>query len=205
MSTKNQNSPQEPRTIADFPRVVLASQSPRRQEILRNHGIDPCILPADITETIPTDMIPSEVPMFLALKKALSVETEHPELEGSLIIASDTIVLKDRILGKPENQSDAYAMIDAIRGTTHQVVTGVALVEAGMQNKRVFCDITTVYCNDLSHDEILTYINTDEPYDKAGGYAIQGTFGKYIDHIDGDYENVVGLPYEHMIKEIERL
>ena len=193
------------RTLKDSPAVILASQSPRRLDILRAHGVEPRILPADIDETIPTGMDPREVPMFLALKKALYIETEHPELSGSLIIASDTIVYKDKILGKPANQAEAYAMIDAIRGTTHQVITGVALIEAGNENKRVFRDITEVYCNDVSHEEILAYVSTDEPYDKAGGYAIQGTFGEYIDHIEGDYENVVGLPYEHMVKEIERL
>jgi septum formation protein len=193
------------KTLNDFSEVILASQSPRRLDILRAHGTEPRILPADINETIPSGMDPREVPMFLALKKALYIENEHPELEGKLIIASDTIVFKEKILGKPSDPADAYAMIDAIRNTTHQVITGVALLEAGRQNMRVFRDVTEVFCNDLSHEEIQAYVSTDEPYDKAGGYAIQGTFGQYIDHIEGDYENVVGLPYDHMVKEIERL
>ena len=193
------------KTINEYPQVILASQSPRRRAILREHGIDPVTMPADIDEAVPEDMPPREVPMYLALKKALCIEANHPELAGALLIASDTIVLKDRILGKPADKAEAYAMIDAIRGTCHQVITGVALVEAGKQNKRVFCDVTEVYCKDLSHEEILAYISTDEPYDKAGGYAIQGIFGRHIHHIQGDYENVVGLPFSKMLEEITKM
>ena len=147
--------------------------------------------------------------MFLALKKALAAEKlilgEKPELTGSLIIAADTIVYKDGIMGKPQDIDDARRMITAIRNTTHFVASGVALVVAGEPRRRSFCEITEVTCGDYDDSAIEAYIATDEPYDKAGGYAIQGTFGRYITHILGDYDNVVGLPCIRMLSEIEML
>ena len=136
--------------------------------------------------------------MFLALKKALDVESRctFPDDEGKLIIAADTIVYKDGILGKPLDREDAFAMLSRIKNTSHQVATGVAIIEAGRANKLVFCDATTVFCKDYTDDELNTYLDTNEPYDKAGAYAIQGLFGKYIDHYEGSFDTVVGFPWE---------
>lgn len=186
-------------------RIILASQSPRRIEIMKNHGLDPIVMPADVDETLPEGIGMEDAVMFLSLKKALSIEAAHPELAGSLIIAADTVVYKDGIMGKPEDRADAFRMIDSIRNTSHYVATGVSLVVAGKPLKRSFCAITEVFCRDYTEADINGYIDTDEPYDKAGGYAIQGAFGKFIDHIDGDYENVVGLPFARMMKEIEAI
>ena len=98
-------------------------------------------------------------------------------------------------MGKPADAEDAFRMLDSIRGTSHYVVTGVALTDTSTGICTVLSDITEVHCKDYTDEDILHYISTEEPYDKAGSYAIQGYFGKYIDHIEGDYENVVGLPY----------
>lgn len=188
--------------------IILASQSPRRIEILKRNGFDPLIMPADVDETLPEGIGMKDAVMYLAMKKALCIEakiTSDQNHSGSLIIAADTVVYKNGIMGKPADITEARQMITAIRNTSHFVATGVALVIAGENRQRVFCDITEVFCKNYSDAEIEDYIATDEPYDKAGGYAIQGAFGKYIDHIDGDYDNVVGLPYKHMMSEIELL
>lgn len=174
---------------------ILASSSPRRKEILKSHGFHINIIPANINETLPSEISPKDAVMYLALKKALWVENNHNVEKEKLIIASDTIVYADEIFGKPNNLEDAKRMISRINGKCHQVITGVALIYSGLTERYCFYDVTDVYCKNMSDKDIDEYIGTSEPYDKAGGYAIQGLFGKYIDHIDGDYENVVGLPY----------
>lgn len=208
-------------------KIILASKSPRRREILMNHGIDPIIMPTDTDESLPEGLGMNESVELLASRKAEACYDyimSDPELRSRyasqnasqddsrndppddsdedryLIIGSDTIVWKDEIMGKPVDHDDAFRMLDKIRGTHHYVVTGVCLIDAASGEKTVLSDTTTVYCVNYSDDDILEYISGEEPYDKAGSYAIQGKFGKYIDHIDGDYENVVGLPF-YRIKE----
>ena len=196
---------------------ILASGSPRRIEIMRSHCIDPIIHPASIEENIPPENGMCQTVMFLALKKAKAVETEvldkavfregDASVEGDspIIIAGDTIVYKDEIMGKPENREDAYRMLAKLKNDYHYVVTGCALVEAGIQNARVFAEITKVFVKDLTEAELNAYLDTNEPYDKAGAYAIQGIFSKHIDHIEGDYDNVVGFPWSSIEKELELL
>lgn len=190
---------------------ILASGSPRRIEIMRSHGIEPVIHPASIEENIPPEKGMCQTVMFLALKKAKAVETEIlsenviREGDAPIIIAGDTIVYKDEIMGKPENREDAYRMLAKLKNDYHYVVTGCALVEAGMQNARVFAEVTKVFVKDLTEAELNVYLDTDEPYDKAGAYAIQGIFSKHIDHIEGDYDNVVGFPWSRIEKELELL
>jgi septum formation protein len=192
-----------------FDKVILASQSPRRLEIMKDYGFDPAVMPVSADETLPADIKMEDAVLFLALKKALAAEhqilEQSPELCGCLIVAADTIVYKDGIMGKPADKDDARRMITAIRNTTHFVASGVALIVAGESRRRAFCEVTEVTCSDYPDSDIEAYIATDEPYDKAGGYAIQGTFGKYITHIAGDYDNVVGLPCIRMLSEIDRL
>lgn len=182
-------------------KIILASSSPRRIDMMKKHGFDPIIKPADIDETLPADIGMRDAVMFLALKKALSVE---PIAEnGSIIIAADTVVYKDGIMGKPKNRQDAFAMLSKLRNTSHFVTTGVALIAAGKNDKKVFCDVTEVFCKNYSDDEIQAYLDTDEPYDKAGAYAIQGIFGKHIDHYEGSFDNVVGFPWALIEKELQ--
>lgn len=186
---------------------ILASGSPRRIEMMKKHGISPIVHPAEIDENIPPEHGMYQTVMFLALKKAKAVEAEYLASEGTtpIIIAADTIVYKDEIMGKPEDREDAFRMISSLRNDVHFVVTGCALVEAGMQNARVFAEITKVFVKDFSDEELNAYLDTDEPYDKAGAYAIQGIFSKHIDHIEGDYDNVVGFPWERIEKELAKL
>ena len=199
---------------------ILASGSPRRIEMMRANGYDPIIMPADIDENLPLHSGMTETAMFLALKKAQDVErnwlasrqnmlsdgTDASDVSDlpPVIIAADTIVFYDgEIMGKPADREDAFRMLTALRGQVHYVATGVALVEAGMQNTRVFCDITRVFFTDYSDEELLVYLDTDEAYDKAGAYAIQGYFSRYVDHIEGDYNNVVGFPWDRIMKELK--
>lgn len=194
---------------------ILASASPRRIEMMRSRGIDPIIHPANIEENIPPEHGMCQTVMFLALKKAKAVEAEYlKETKAScasaagdppIIIAADTIVYKDQIMGKPRDRADAHRMLSSLAGDKHYVVTGCALIEAGMQNARVFAEVTEVFVEPLSEEELAAYIDTDEPYDKAGGYAIQGLFAKHIARIEGDYDNVVGFPWGRIEKELELL
>lgn len=186
---------------------ILASGSPRRIEMMKKHGIFPIVHPAEIDENIPPEHGMCQTVMFLALKKAKAVEAEYLASDGKapIIIAADTIVYKDEIMGKPADREDAFRMISSLRNDVHFVVTGCALVEAGMQNARVFAEITKVFVKDFSDEELNAYLDTDEPYDKAGAYAIQGIFSKHIDHIEGEYDNVVGFPWERIEKELTKL
>ena len=183
-------------------KIILASASPRRREILEKHGIEPVVMPTAAGETLPENVDMTVAVKTLAERKARACYEcikRDPGLsekyDGYVIIGSDTIVWKDEIMGKPVDAEDAYRMLDSIRGTSHYVVTGVCLIDLNSGDSAVIHDITEVWCKDYTDEDIYDYISREEPYDKAGSYAIQGYFGRYIDHINGDYENVVGLPY----------
>ncbi len=188
-------------------RIILASQSPRRLEILKKHGIDPVVMPVDVDETLPEGIDAKDAVMFLALKKALACEQillKRGDFDDTVILTADTVVYKDGlgIMGKPKDHDDAVRMLRAIRGTVHQVATGICVLVPGKKNMRVACDITDVYCKLYTDEDIEEYITNEPPYDKAGSYAIQSSFGQHIDHIIGDYENVVGLPYYRVEEEL---
>ena len=206
-------------------RIVLASGSARRKEIFEKHGLSPIIMPMDVDETLPVDIAPQDAVMYLALKKGLAAEealtgdssAEQALSDGrpALIISADTIVYakdittgKWTIMGKPKDEDDAWRMLKSIASVRHKVMTGVAIIRIEKDApilKRVFYDSTDVFVDSLTEEQLKEYIDSGEPFGKAGGYAIQLEFGKYIDHIDGDFENVVGFPYNHMIKELETL
>ena len=185
---------------------VLASASPRRIEMMRSHGLEPIVCPADIEENLPLVDGMKETVMFLALKKAKAVESSNANIpKGSIIIAADTVVYKDEIMGKPIDFEDGFNMLSKLRNTYHYVTTGVALVEAGCENARVFAEVTKVYFKDYSDEELRAYLETDEAYDKAGAYAIQGYFAKHIEKFEGDYDNVVGFPWTRIEDEVKKL
>lgn len=184
-------------------KIILASASPRRLEILNKHGIEPVILPQDTDESLPEGIGMTEAVEKLSSDKAhacYDAVKNDPAYEGFVILGADTIVWKDEIMGKPADRADAFRMLDKIRGTYHYVVTGVCLIDVSSGSETVMNDVTAVHCVNYTDDDINDYISLGEPYDKAGSYAIQGYFGRYIDHIDGDYENVVGLPF-HIIED----
>ena len=188
--------------------LVLASASPRRKELLEQAGYNLIILPADVDETLPDGISPEDAVKYLANKKAEAcakfILKEKPELTDLPIVAADTVVYKDEIMGKPMDRQDAKRMIQTIRGTFHHVATGVAIILPASGKKDVFCDATKVYCKDLSDDDVEAYLDTDEPYDKAGAYAIQGIFGKYIERFEGRYDTVVGLPVGPITEDLNR-
>jgi len=173
--------------------VILASKSPRRKEILENLGLKFDIITADADES--SDIRePGALVMALAEKKGFAVKEKMGDSSDlSLIIASDTLVYCDgEFLGKPKNREDAKRMIEMISGNAHEVISGIFLSYKG-KSATAYAS-TKVIFDKMSEDEIDAYLNTDEPYDKAGAYAIQGLASAHIKGIEGDYFNVVGLP-----------
>jgi septum formation protein len=176
--------------------IILASASPRRKEILEGLGVDFRIVVADVDESS-DERDPQKLTEELALRKGLAVwqklANDNADLDDCVIISADTVVWCDgEIFGKPHDKADAERMIRAISGGEHKVVSGVAVVRGGVA-KSASC-VTTVRVDSLSDDELMRYIDSGEPMDKAGSYAIQGKFSLWINGIDGCYFNVVGLP-----------
>jgi septum formation protein len=179
--------------------IVLASASPRRQELLRNAGIAFTVVPAAIHETPLANESPRDCAERLAREKALAVSRNLPQ---QWVLGADTIVVVDKnILGKPRDAADACRMLRLLSGRTHAVITGVCIVEPGATGQgsaaskvNTTSESTLVTFCELSDDEIRDYVATGEPMDKAGAYAIQGIASRWIPRIEGDYSNVVGLP-----------
>jgi septum formation protein len=172
--------------------LILASASPRRQELLRNAGISFLVQPADIDETPLPDESPRDCAERLAREKALEVSQERPQDQ---VLGADTIVVVDEtILGKPRDAADAARMLRLLSGRTHEVITGVCVVGPIAGDVEQASETTRVTMREISDDEIRDYIATGEPMDKAGAYAIQGIAARWIPRIEGDYSSVVGLP-----------
>jgi septum formation protein len=176
--------------------LILASASPRRQELLRNAGIPFAVQPADINETPLAGESPRDCAERLAREKAMAVFESNPQ---QCVLGADTIVVvDDTILGKPRDAEDAGRMLRLLSGRTHAVITGVCLVGEKMAGGDlpviIASETTQVTMSQISDDEIRDYIATGEPMDKAGAYAIQGVASRWIPRIEGDYSNVVGLP-----------
>lgn len=193
--------------IQDIQPVILASKSPRRQDILKEHGISFILRPTDTDETLPDNISPEEAVKLLSREKAAAClqSLSSEEFPSGLIIAADTIVYKDEILGKPVDEADAFRMLASYRGTAHQVLTGVTLVDIAKKEFHSFFEITHIHCKDYTDEDIYRYIRSARPYDKAGAYGIQEEFSEYIEGYEGDYENVVGLPFQRLAQEVETL
>ena len=198
--------------------IILASQSPRRKELLEQIGMEFEICPAKGEEII-TKSVPEEVVMELSKQKAEEVAAmvssytqEHKDIttpSDILVIGADTVVAYDgKILGKPVDEADAKRMLSMLSGNTHSVFTGVTLVlidKSGRAGELVFFEKTDVKMHAMSEQEIERYIATGEPMDKAGSYGIQGKCAIYIEKIDGDYNNVVGLPITRIYQELKKI
>lgn len=181
--------------------IILASNSPRRKELLKLTGLDFSIESANVDESS-TESNPSKLVEHLSYIKAKAVIDLHND--NCIIIGSDTVVaINDKILGKPEDEADAFQMIQLLQGKSHFVYTGVTLLGTNFRNK--FYEKTEVFVYPMSDEEILNYISTGEPMDKAGAYGIQGYFSVYIKGICGDYNNVVGLPVARVYHELRKI
>jgi septum formation protein len=172
--------------------IILASASPRRRELLSSIGLDYIIDPADIDETEAVSRDPVERVIKLAEKKAVHVACKYP---SGLVIGADTIVLiNGKVLNKPKDTEDVFAMLSMLSGKVHEVVTGVAVVRAPDLIKQTGWECTKVTFKSITPEEIRRYIATKEPLDKAGAYGIQGIGALFVTRIEGCYPNVVGLP-----------
>ena len=205
-------------------RIILGSASPRRRELLEQIGISFEVRVSD-KEEVYHSLIPEEIVKELALSKAenvaddlrekqeqvkqISFDKKNNVLLDTIVIGADTIVVSDgSILGKPKDEADAVRMIRSLQGRSHKVYTGVAILDYDDEGKRksvVHAVETEVFVNPMSDEEIREYAATGEPLDKAGAYGIQGRFAAYIERIDGDYYNVVGLPISRLCRELKSL
>ena len=181
-------------------KLILASQSPRRKEILRSVGLNFEVMPVDADETLPEGIEAADAVTLLARRKAKALLAAHPELSDSVILAADTLVeCFGEILGKPADKEDARRMLTMLCGCGSAVHTGICIAYKG----RFATSLETAYVtfDEMSPEEIEDYISTDEPYDKAGGYAVQGRAALYIAGVTGDWYSVVGLPI-HAVKNL---
>ena len=185
-------------------KLILASASPRRKELLGKIGLEFNIIPAKGEEVV-TKNLPWEVVEELSFQKAK--EIADMQMEECIVNGSDTIVAKgEKIMGKPKDEADAYQMLSEIAGDVHQVYTGVTLIRTGKEPKVItFAEKTDVHLYPMSDEEIYAYIATKDPMDKAGAYGIQGDFAIHVKGIEGDYYNVVGLPIGKVYQELKQL
>lgn len=175
----------------DKPTLILASASPRRQELLREAGISFEVSPAHIHEERQPGEVPLDYALRLAREKAEAVAAKNP---GRYVLGADTIVIvEDEVLEKPADPADAARMLRRLSGRGHQVITAVSLVTA-KRHKDTHACTTQVFFRELEEEEIQQYIATKEPMDKAGAYAIQGGAARWVSRMEGEYSNVVGLP-----------
>jgi len=189
------------RWILELPKIILASGSPRRAEILRTVGWPFEMMPPDIDETRRTNEDAVTYVQRLARSKAEAVAQRVP---SSLIVAADTtVVIDEQILEKPTDQNDACRMLRKLSGQWHQVITGVALIDGPTSQMQFGCEKTEVKFAMMSQDEVNWYASSGEPMDKAGAYAIQGLGARFIERIRGDYFNVMGLPVRLLYEMIQ--
>ena len=181
--------------------LVLASASPRRQELISLINEDVIICPSSVDESYSTDINAEAVPEMLAVRKALAVSQKHP---NDTVIGCDTsVIIGNEILGKPKDSEDAKRMLKLLSGKTHKVITGCAIFKGGKSVS--FSETTEVTFYALSDTDIEDYIATNEPNDKAGAYGIQGKGSLLVKKIDGDYFNVVGLPVARLNKVLKMI
>lgn len=185
-------------------KLILASASARRAEILRNAGLSFAVLSSAVDETPLPGEPPQQLVQRLAAAKAELVAARA--VGPAIVIAADTVVtLEGSILGKPRTTEDARQMLEKLSGRTHSVITGVTMIRLPDAERREFVEITQVHFAALSRAEILRYLASGEPFDKAGAYAIQGMAGRFIPRIDGCYFNVVGLPLARLCRALAEL
>jgi septum formation protein len=196
------------------PHIVLASSSPRRIELMKNLGIDFLVKPSDLDEVVKEALEPGEIVTELAAHKAQRVlelvvgEKLYPQGEPIVVLGSDTIVVLDKdVLGKPPDRPSAIAMLKRLSGRKHEVYTGVCVLfveESGQVKVYQEVDVSNVYFRQLGETEIENYVDTGEPMDKAGSYALQGIGAFLIAKIEGCVTNIIGLPVPKTVKLLRR-
>ena len=188
-------------------RIILASQSPRRKQLLEWAEIPFEILVQSTAETYPPGMAVPEVPVHIAREKAIAVKQKNESLNhaDNIIIAADTVVvLGNDIIGKPKDREDALDILARLSGNKHQVITGVVILKG--EQEIAFADITDVWFHPLTSEQIAFYVDKYQPYDKAGAYAIQEWIGVVgIKSIQGDFYNVMGLPVSRVVAALEKV
>lgn len=185
------------------PKIILASQSPRRKQLLEWAEINFKVEVSDADESYPPNLPVEQIAIFIARNKAKAVKQNNND--DSIIIAADTIVVLDNeVINKPTNREHAINILRSLSGRQHQVITGVVLLYCKKEIR--FADVTQVIFHELTDEQIIFYVDKYRPYDKAGAYAIQEWIGVTgIKAINGDFYNVMGLPVSHVIKEIKKL
>ncbi|MDA3931840.1 MAG: Maf family protein [Tenericutes bacterium] len=182
-------------------KVILASQSPRRKELIKMLNIEAITIPSKVEEIIDERLSHEEMVMDLAFQKATDVFRNHKE---DLVLGFDTLViLGDKIMGKPKNKEEAKGYLKELSGNTHRVITGCAFIKKGHSSSFYSSADVTFY--PMTDQEIDEYIETNEPFDKAGAYAIQGYGSKYIQSIYGDYYAIVGFPVSKIYRELKNI
>ncbi len=179
--------------------IILASSSPRRAKLLKEAGLDFKIVSSDIEELFDENLEPHEVAMYLANLKTKHIAENYKK---DVVIGADTIVVYDRkILGKPIDEQDAFNMLTTLSNQCHDVYTGVTIIQG--EKEETFYSKTRVCMKTLSELEIKAYIHTKEPMDKAGAYGIQGDGGKLVDHYEGDFFTIMGLPLKDVLSRLK--
>ncbi|MBC8232041.1 septum formation inhibitor Maf [bacterium] len=186
----------------NYPRLILASASPRREQLLNQVGLDFEVIPSNFDESRVCTSNPTESAQQAAIAKAIAVAKK---LSEGIVIGADTIVVSaGEVMGKPKDQSDAVKMLKQLSGKKHEVITGVALVNARDNREYVWSEATSVWFRKLSDIEIKEYVESRHPMDKAGAYGIQGRAAAFVEKIEGCYFNVVGLPLASLVAKLKR-
>lgn len=186
-------------------RIILASGSPRRRELLSQIGIEYDVVLSSISEET-EETRPDLMVMDLSVKKASEVASRAEP--GRVVLGADTVVAVDgKIMGKPASEEDAFRMLKSLSGREHSVYTGVTLIKRTFEKDEIitFAEKTDVYVKEMSDAEIRSYIESGEPMDKAGAYGIQGRFAAFVEKINGDYNNIVGLPVSKVYDRLKEL
>ena len=179
-----------------MPRLVLASASPRRRQLLAEHGYEFTVAPADVEEIAPAHFTPREVVLWNARSKANAIARSRPD---EIVLGADTLVaFGGRIFGKPRDMEEALAMVRELNGRAHEVFSGVCIARTATGEERTFAEVTRVHFRKLSNAQLRAYLARIGPLDKAGAYAAQDDRGELIERVEGSFTNVIGLPMESL-------
>lgn len=182
-------------------KIILASMSPRRKEILAKTRLPFDVVASDYEENMSLALPPSKLAEHLSKGKAEAVAAQYPD---AIIIAADTfIVFENQLIGKPRNAAHAIEILQMLRGKAHQVITGVTILDTASGNEKSFHDTANVYMKNITDETIRAYVATGEPLDKAGAYALQELGAVLIEKIEGDFFNVMGLPLSRLSDELQ--